>query len=118
MILVLHFTLAMLSVAGFVIRAGWSFSDSDLLQQKWVKVAPHVIDTLLLLLGVMLAFSLPQGPMQLWLGAKLFALLAYIGFGVLTLRGTGKAKIVGLVGALLCIAYLFSVAFSRQVWPF
>jgi len=118
MIKVLHFTLAMLTVAGFVIRAGWSFSNSELLQQKWVKIAPHVVDTLLLMLGITLAFSLPEGPWQPWLGAKLLALLGYIGFGVLTMRGVGATKVLGLSGALLCIAYLFGVAYTQQAWPF
>ena len=118
MIKTLHFTLAFLTVAGFIIRAGWSYAGSDLLQQKWVRIAPHVVDTLLLTLGIVLAFGLAAGPWQAWLGAKLLALLAYIGFGVLTLRGTGLAKHVGVVGALLSVTYIFWVAFSRQVWPF
>jgi uncharacterized membrane protein SirB2 len=118
MIKVLHFTLAFLTVAGFVIRAGWSFTAPDLLQQKWVRITPHVIDTLLLTLGIVLAFNLADGPMQGWLGAKLIALLAYIGFGVLTLRGTGNLKLLGIVGALSSIGYIFLVAYSRHAWPF
>jgi len=118
MVKTLHFTLAILTVAGFVIRAGWSYTAPDLLQQKWVRIAPHVVDSLLLILGVMLAFNLPDGPWQGWLGAKLLALLAYIGFGVLTLRGTGARKLIGVVGALTSVGYIFLVAFSRQAWPF
>jgi uncharacterized membrane protein SirB2 len=118
MIKTLHFSLAFLTVAGFVIRAGWSYTSPQLLEQKWVRIAPHVVDSLLLVLGVVLAFSLPQGPWQAWLGAKLMALLAYIGFGVMTLRGRGTVKLVGVVGALLSVGYIFMVAFSRQVWPF
>ena len=118
MIKVLHFSLAFLTVAGFVIRAGWSFTSPDLLQQKWVRITPHVVDTLLLTLGVVLALGLPDGPMQGWLGAKLIALVAYIGFVVLTLRGTGNLKLLGIVGALTSIGYIFAVAFSRHAWPF
>lgn len=118
MIKALHFALAFLTVAGFVIRAGWSYSASDLLQEKWVRIAPHVVDTLLLTLGVVLAFSLPQGPWQAWLGAKLVGLLFYIGFGVLTLRGSGTLKHVGVIGALASVTYIFLVAFTRQPWPF
>ena len=118
MIKTLHFTLAVLTVAGFVIRAGWSYSASDMLQLKWVRIAPHVIDSLLLILGVTLAFSLEGGPWQGWLGAKLVALLAYIGFGVMTLRGTGMVKHVGVIGALVSVGYIFLVAYSRQVVPF
>ena len=118
MIKSLHFALAFLTVAGFVIRAGWSYTASDMLQQKWVRIAPHVVDSLLLILGVILAFNLAQGPWQAWLFAKLVALVAYIGFGVMTLRGTGAAKHIGVAGALLSVGYIFVVAFTRQAWPF
>jgi len=118
MIKTLHFTLAFLTVAGFVIRAGWSYAHPQMLQQTWVRIAPHVIDTLLLLLGVWLAFNLADGPWQGWLGAKLLGLLAYIGFGVLTLRGSGALKHLGVIGALASVGYIFLVAFSREVWPF
>ena len=90
---------------------------SRLLQQKWVRIAPHVIDTLLLTLGLILAFNLADGLWQSWLIAKLTALLAYIGFGVLTLRGQGAMKHVGVAGALLSVGYIFAVAFTRQAWP-
>lgn len=83
-----------------------------------MRIAPHVVDTLLLTLGVALALSLPEGPWQGWLLAKLLALVAYIGFGVVTLRGHGIVKHVGLMGALLSVSYIFLVAYSRLVWPF
>ena len=118
MIKTLHFSLAFLTVAGFVIRAGWSYTASDMLQEKWVRIAPHVIDSLLLILGVVLAFNLAAGPWQGWLAAKLIALVAYIGFGVMTLRGSGAIKHMGVVGALISVGYIFAVAFTRQVWPF
>lgn len=118
MLKTLHFSLAFLSVAGFVIRAGWSYSGSELLQEKWVKITPHVVDTLLLTLGVVLAFSLPDGPWQGWLLAKLIALVAYVGFGVMTLRGQSMTRHIGLIGAFLSVSYIFLVAYSRNVVPF
>ncbi len=118
MIKTLHITFALLTVVGFIMRAGWSYSASDMLQQKWVRIAPHIVDTLLLILGVTLAFGLPGGALQGWLGAKLFALLLYIGFGVMTLRGSGAMKHIGVIGAFTCVGYIFLVAFSRQAWPF
>ena len=118
MIETLHFALACLTAAGFVIRAGWSYAGSDLLAQKWVRIAPHVVDTLLLTLGVGLALRLVEGPWQGWLAAKLVALLLYIGLGVLALRGTGLKKHLGLIGALACLVYMFMVAYTRQIMPF
>jgi uncharacterized membrane protein SirB2 len=64
------------------------------------------------------AFSLPDGPWQGWLGAKLAGLLGYIGFGVVTLRGRGNVKHIGIIGSFTCVGYIFLVAFTRQAWPF
>ena len=112
-----HVLLAYVTALGFVARAALSFVGSDLLGKKLLKIAPHVIDTLLLVLGIWLAVALHHAVLSGWLAAKLVGLIAYIGFGVLTLRGTGALKMVGLLGALLSLAYIFSVAFTRNPWP-
>lgn len=113
-----HVILAVLSFTGFLMRATWAYKASDLLEAKWVRIAPHVVDTLLLLLGVVLAFNLVGGALQGWLGVKLLALFAYIGFGVMTLRGAGRTRDLGFVGAILAFVYMLMVAFSREAWPF
>ena len=114
----LHFSLAMLTVVGLVMRIGWSYLAPQMLALKAVRIAPHLVDTLLLVLGIVLALNLPGGFLQGWLIAKLIALLAYIGFGVMALRGKGAIRLVGITGALLAASYIFLVAFSRQPWPF
>ncbi|MCK5881144.1 MAG: SirB2 family protein, partial [Sinobacterium sp.] len=50
----LHMTLALLSFIGFVVRSFWAAKGSSLLSNKWVKVVPHIIDTLLLLSAISL----------------------------------------------------------------
>jgi uncharacterized membrane protein SirB2 len=116
MIKTLHVALAYITVVGFIVRAYWSFAMPDNLQRKWVRIAPHVIDTLLLICGLTLALSLSLNLASGWLVAKFVGLLAYIGFGVLTLRGTGSRKVVGLLGALLAVTYIFMVAHSKSPW--
>ncbi len=118
MIKALHIALAFLTVSGFIIRAGWAFNAPDLLREKWVRISPHVVDTLLLVLGVTLALNLPGGLFQGWLIAKLVGLLVYIGFGVMTLRGSGNVRVVGVVGSLVAALYIFLVAFTRSAIPF
>jgi uncharacterized membrane protein SirB2 len=119
MIKLLHVALAYITVAGFLLRSLWVFTDSPMRRRKWVRIAPHVIDTLLLVLGVVLAVRLGLSPLSGWLGAKLLALLVYIGFGVLTMRATSRPlQVLGLVGALGAVAYIFAVAFARSPWPF
>lgn len=114
-----HLMLAYLTVVGFLLRAVWSLTNSPLKNHKLVKVLPHVIDTLLLVLGVVMAYQLSISPFSGWLAAKLVGLLAYIGFGVVTMRGTTTTtKLLGLVGALASVGYIFAVAFSRSAWPF
>ena len=111
--------LAYLTAVGFLIRGIWAIVDSPLRTEKWVRVAPHVIDTLLLTLGVTMAIQIGASMTSGWLGAKLLALLAYIGFGVLTMRApTRPLQVSAFALALLSLAYLFSVAFTRSVWPF
>ncbi len=114
-----HVFLAYLTVFGFVLRGVWSLMDSPRREQKWVKIAPHVIDTLLLILGISLvvthSWSFLDHP---WLSAKLVGLLAYIGFGVMCLRASSqRMKSVGFAAALLSVGYIFMVAYSKQVWP-
>ena len=115
----MHLALAYLTVLGFVVRGIWALTDSAYRSQKWVRIAPHIIDTLLLALGVALVVQLSLSPVEGWLAAKLVGLLAYIGFGVLTMRATArKMKLVGFVGALGSVGYIFAVAFARNPWPF
>lgn len=119
MLKALHIALAYLTVAGFLIRGIWALTDSPLRQEKWVKIAPHVVDTLLLTLGVIMAIQLSISPFSGWLAAKLLGLLAYIGFGVLTMRAANRTlQLAGFIGALLAVLYIFAVAFSRSPWPF
>lgn len=114
----LHVTLAYLTVIGFVVRGLWSIMDSPMRNQKWVRVVPHVIDTMLLGIGVVMVFSIGASFTDGWLAAKMLALIGYILFGVLAMRASAKPmKIAGFVAALVCVAYLFAVAFSRSPFP-
>lgn len=113
-----HITLAYLTVLGFVVRGLWSIVDSPLREQKWARVLPHVIDTVLLSIGVIMVFSIGASFTDGWLVAKMLALLGYIGFGVLTMRaGSRPLKLTGFLLALACVGYLFAVAFSRSPFP-
>lgn len=118
MLKLFHIALAYVTVIGFVVRGIWALTDSPLRKQRWVRIAPHVIDTLLLTLGVLLVFSLSLSPFSGWLAAKLLGLLAYIGFGVLTMRAHSRPlQLFGFVAALCSVGYIFAVAFTRSAWP-
>ena len=96
-------------------------ADSPLLRQRWVRIVPHVNDTLLLAAAIGLAASSGQYPWtHAWLGAKIGGLLAYIGFGVIALRpGRPKAvRFAAWMAALICFVWIVSVARLRNPWGF
>jgi uncharacterized membrane protein SirB2 len=114
----LHMLCAVLSIVGFTVRGVWMLRDSAMLQKKWVKIAPHIIDTLLLATAFAMAFMLSQYPFTVdWLTAKLIALIAYIVLGVVALK-RGKTKpvrAVAFVLALVTFAYILGVARTKDV---
>src|SRR5690606_2556367 len=82
----LHMLLAVVSLFGFVLRGAWMLRDSPLLQQRVVRVLPHVVDTLLLATAVALAVMSAQYPLVTgWVTAKVVGLIAYIVLGVIAL---------------------------------
>ena len=114
----IHVTCVLLSLAGFFIRGIWMLRDSTLLQQRWVKATPHIVDTLLLVSAIILAVQFRFSPLeQPWLMVKIIALLVYIGAGMVALR-FGRSKTVRLYAwlfGLATILYIMSVATSKSV---
>lgn len=112
----LHIATVIFSGSFFLLRGIWMLRDSDLLSKKFVKISPHINDTLLLGSAIGLAVLSQQYPfVEAWLTVKLVALLAYIGLGVLTLRGGSKAiRTGGFVAAILMFAFMVSVALTRN----
>ena len=118
-----HFHLATIAITLtlFVLRGGWMMADSARLQARWVRIVPHVNDTLLLASGFGLAVMLGQYPLvNGWLTAKLFALIAYIVLGTIALK-RGKTKprrIAAWVAALLVFGYMVAVAVAHDPLTF
>lgn len=112
----LHITAAYASLVFFVLRAFWSVRGVALLQARWVKVVPHVIDTLLLTFGVTLAVILNFWPLPPWLSAKITALVIYILLGTVAIkRGkTPKIRASAAVAAVLVFAYIIGAAVERS----
>jgi uncharacterized membrane protein SirB2 len=113
----IHIACAGLSVAGFIVRGFWMLRGSPMLQHRWVRVAPHVIDTLLLLSAILLMLKLRQYPfVHDWLTAKVIALGVYIGLGMVALRhGRSKrARAMAYFAALGVFAYIVGVALTRS----
>ena len=79
----MHGGIAILSGSFILVRGTWLLLDSPLLRLRWLGVAPQLIDTWLLLLGVGLSLWSRQYPfVDGWLTMKLTALVAYIPGGL------------------------------------
>lgn len=91
----LHMVTIVLSVLLFVVRYCLMMANSTLIEKKFLKITPHVVDTFLLLTGVVLIFItgfMPFTEEASWLTQKLSCVLAYIALGVFTLK-YGKNKV-------------------------
>jgi uncharacterized membrane protein SirB2 len=117
----IHLTSIAISVVFFLLRFVWTLSQSPILQKKWVKILPHIVDTLLLLSAAALCVMLEQYPFVTpWVSEKLLALLMYVFMVVLALKSsnTGFMRAVGFVGALSWVAFAGFVAVSKQALIF
>jgi uncharacterized membrane protein SirB2 len=116
----LHIACAAISIAGFAARGVLMLRESSRLQKRFVRIAPHVVDTLLLASAVWLAWFLGQVPfVHGWITAKIAALLAYIVFGTIALK-RGRTKGVrrwAFAAALASAGYIVWVALTRDPTP-
>jgi uncharacterized membrane protein SirB2 len=105
----------------FVLRGMWMIRGSSRLQDRWVKIVPHAVDTVLLASAIALAVMARQYPfVSAWLTAKVVALVLYIGLGTIALkRGRSKrTRVAAWIAAQLVLLYIVSVALTRDSLPF
>ncbi len=113
----LHMTLAVLSISLFTLRFIWTLANTSRLQAKWIKITPHIVDTLLLAFGVVMAVQYSINPIeQLWLGEKLLAVVAYIftGYFTLKLARNKPMQIIGYLGAMGWVMLIVRLAMTRE----
>lgn len=113
----IHVACAIITFVLFFIRGIWMIIDSDLLQRKWARRLPQVIDTILLASAITLAVSIRQYPfVHAWLTAKVVALFFYIGLGMLALTygKTKRIRVGSWVAAQLCYMYIVTVALTKH----
>lgn len=117
MIKLIHMSTAFISLSFFLLRGFWVFRDSSMMNKKWVKIIPHVNDTVLLITATLLALSIQQYPfVDGWLTAKFTALIIYIVFGMFALKRAKemKNKVVFFILALVTFSYIVGVALTRS----
>ena len=113
----IHLTAVALSILLFIFRFIWSRFDAQILAKKWVRVVPHIIDTILLASAIWLCVILSQYPfVNAWLTFKVVGVVAYIILGLFALK---KAKTsVGqwgcFIAALVVLMGTAMVAVTKQ----
>jgi len=113
----IHIVCALLSISGFVARGILMINSSPLLTARWVKVSPHIVDTVLLISAIVLASQWGWSALEMpWLLSKIMALLIYIVLGSLALRPgrPQSVRISSWVAAIAVFAYIVSVALTKN----
>ena len=112
----IHMGAAALSISLFILRGGWMLWSPQRLRQPWVKVLPHVIDTVLLAAALWLAWQLGAAAMRGWLVAKVVGLIVYIVLGTIALkRGRSpRTRAAALIGATATFGYIVMVALTKS----
>lgn len=113
----LHVSCVALSGLGFILRGGLMLVDSPLRQRRFFRIAPHVVDSLLLSSALALTVVVGQYPfVNGWLTAKLLGLLLYIVLGSVALK-FGRSltmRAICLFLALIVFGYIVSVALRHH----
>lgn len=118
MIKTIHIATAIISISLFCLRMFWVVKKPEMMESKWVKIVPHVNDTVLLVMAIMLAMAYQQYPfIHHWLTAKVIALLLYIVLGTFALKRAKelKHKLIFFVLAVMTFAYIVIVAETKMV---
>ncbi len=116
----IHVGSVILSYSLFFLRGIWLMQDSANLRQHWVKILPHIVDTMLLTSAIALAMTIQQNPLDnSWLTAKVTGLLLYIGLGMIALRfgKTRKTRITAWIAAQCVFIYIVLVALTKSPVP-
>ncbi|WP_026374643.1 SirB2 family protein [Aestuariibacter salexigens] len=113
----LHLTAIAISVVLFILRFIWLMRESPQLQKKWVKILPHVVDTVLLASALGLCMVISQYPfVNGWVTEKVIGLVCYILLGLVAFKWArnNAMRLVGFFGALSWLVFTAKVAITKQ----
>lgn len=117
----IHQTAVVLSVTGFLVRGVAALSGASWVRTRAARTLPHLVDTVLLVSALALAWMLRLSPHAApWLMAKIVGLVVYVALGVLALRpGRPLAvRATAWVAALLVVAWIVSVALTKNAFGY
>ena len=116
-----HVASVVLSLSGFFLRGVLMIRASPMMSARWIRVLPHINDTVLLSAALSLAAMSGQYPFVVsWVTAKVLGVIAYIMLGSLALR-PGRSRQMRMacwLAALAVFGWIVSVALTRQAMGF
>ena len=116
-----HIVCVVLSISGFCLR-GWLMMKKSVLagrqpERRWLRILPHVNDTILLAAALTLMVLIGQYPfVDAWLTVKIFGLITYIILGSLALKPgrSPRLRVAAGVAAIAVFGWIVSVALTKH----
>lgn len=108
----LHILTVAISVSLFILRYWWQYRGSAMLNKRWVRIVPHINDTILLASGValvMITHFYPFTPQGTWLTEKLFGVIIYIVLGFIVLGRRPRSQQIRWLAFLLALVVLYII---------
>lgn len=114
----IHLLSIALSAILLSVRFALVMANSQLIDKKFIKIAPHVVDTVLLLTGIGLIISLGFIPFTAgneWFTQKVTCILAYfaLGFFALKMAKNKLLRIFAFFGALGWLVMAANIAMTK-----
>ena len=113
----IHQSAVTLSFAGFLARGVAMLRDASWPRHRIARTLPHLVDTVLIVSAIALAWMLRLTPTNApWIAAKIGGLVLYIALGLVALR-FGRTKTVragAWIAAMLTFAWIVSVAITKD----
>lgn len=120
LLLGVHLISIALSVGLLTLRFWWRYTQARLASARWTRIAPPVIDTVLLLSGVALIAKthiLPFTEQGAWLTEKLFGVIIYIVLGFIALdyrrARSQQARLIAFPLALVVLYIIIKLATTK-----
>ncbi|WP_411752100.1 SirB2 family protein [Serratia sp. (in: enterobacteria)] len=115
----LHLLTVAISITLFVLRFFWKWRASPMINKRWVKITPHINDTVLFATGIALVVMFKLYPllgMDSWLTEKLFGVIIYILLGYVALgkkMQSWNIRTLAFVLALGCLYLIVKLATTK-----
>lgn len=115
----LHLLTVAISITLFVLRFFWKWRASPMINKHWVKITPHINDTVLFATGIALVVMFKLYPllgMDSWLTEKLFGVIIYILLGYVALGKKTQSwniRTLAFVLALGCLYLIVKLATTK-----